>query len=240
MGFFDSFKKATSGITKGKSLGNLAARGALAPVTGGLSLLSDDTLKGKKTKKHKGGFAKEDPRLAQLANASQKGRLQSIGAYTDEINQARSIDPNAMANQTAQMTLANQEKGIGGQFGDVERKINQLNAQRGLDNSSIGIGSIMNAQKQRSDAINEVRAQAPVLENQLKSQYGEERMNRINNANAGIGSVLSSTPLREYKHSSGGQREGGLLDIGLTAVGAKYGGAAGAKVGQSIGKMMRR
>lgn len=222
---FKSVSKSASGITKNPF------KASLAGVTGGMSLAGNDILFGKKAKDIKGSFAKEDPRLAQLNKRAQTGRLSAITGFTDEINRLRGQDVGALAN----LDLANREKQIGGQFQDQIRRANQLSAQRGLGLSSIGLGQVLGAERNRSQALGDVRAQLPMLQ----EQYAQNRAQGLSQATSGLGSVFNTLPIRQYTEGAKGQRGGGLLDVALTGAGLYYGGGRGAQAGQGIGQMLR-
>lgn len=226
-------------------LGNLFGKAKKNPistltssVSGGASNLFggdggiNDFLFGKKQKDIKGSFAKQDPRLAALSKLGYQGNRKAIGFLNQEINRARGEDPSKLA----ALDLANRERQVGGQFEDTLRRANQLSAQRGLGTSSIGLGQVLGAEKARAEAIGNVRAQAPLLQ----QQYANERTNRIMGLSGGIGSILNQMPTRQYYEGARGQREGGLIDIAAPItggiLGGKAGGAQGAMMGMQAGQ----
>lgn len=125
-------------------------------------------------------FGKEDPgQAASLVNVNspeaQRLSSQAMGKYGDYLNQ----DTNQMAaNQTAQ--LENQARQ---NAADSEMQAKQAVAQRGLGNTSLGLNAIINTHQNLNKDIGAIRANQPMLANQMGQQ-------NLNFAAGGIGNLM--------------------------------------------------
>jgi hypothetical protein len=124
--------------------------------------------------------------------------------------------------QMARAEAARESDLIRGAGEDAAQKTNQLISQRGLGNSSIGLGQQVQNTRQTANAINANNADMG------------NRIRRIANENVALGSnlIAQAGPLRLNTTK---RREGGLGGALGTAIGAAVGGPAGAKIGGSIG-----
>lgn len=158
--------------------------------------------------------------------ASKQGReLQegALGKFGDVLNQ----DTSQLArNQTA---LLEKQAVAGSQ--DQERLARQMVAQRGLGSSSVGLNAILNQRAGVTDKLGAIRANQPMLQNQMQQQ-------NLGFATQGINSILGeqgqSKVLKLGQASKG--RQGGLMPLIGGAAGAYFGGPAGAQVGMGLGQ----
>lgn len=243
MGFLDGLfgkKKKKGSSIGGALLGGLSGGGA-GSVIGGLigSGGIKDALFGAKSKDIKGRFEKQDPRITELLNLSQPYRKESIGAFGSEISRLKGLDPNKMASEQTQRNLALTERGLLGSLEDQKRKAAELSAQRGLGQSSIGIGSILGAQRATADQLARQKADIRTGETNLANQLASQRIAGLNQAQSGISGAISGVPQRNYIQGAKGVRGGGLMDIAAPIVGGYFGGPAGIKAGSGISQMMR-
>lgn len=146
-----------------------------------------------------------------------------------------------MANQDfsaiAQNQIAQQESQARQNVQDQEARARQMVAQRGLGNTSIGMNAILGQGKSLGSDIAKIRAGQPGLEQQLRSQ-------NLSASSQGINAILGQQQgAKIYQPGVASQgRGGGLLSLGLGALGTVGGGsipgmgAAGGKLGMGMGK----
>lgn len=173
---------------------------------------------------------KKDPgtpdEVIDLADpAGRSLQSQAIGQYGDFLNK----DVGQMArNQSALL-----EKQAKTGADDQERLARQMVTQRGLGNSSVGLNAILNQKRDLGDKLGSIRANQPMLENQMKQQ-------NLTFATGGINSILNeqgqSKVLKMGQESKG--RQGGLLPILMGGAGAYMGGPGGAQAGYGMGQAM--
>lgn len=236
MGLFDGlFKKRKKSSLIGGILG-----GGAGALTG--ASLGDDLLFGKKSKDIKGRFERQDPRLSALLDASQPYRQEGIQAFGQEFQRLKTLDPNKMAAEQTAKNIALTERGLLGSLEDQKRQIAQQTAMRGLGNSSIGIGSVLGAQRDAANLLAQRKADIRTGENQLREQLAADKMARMAGAQGGISNILAGTApyQRNYMQGAKGVRGGGLVDvlapIGGAAIGGYFGGPQGASVGMQAGR----
>lgn len=194
-----------SGLAQGGSgvLSNFGVKGGI----GGLK----DVLLGRKDK----GVADRYLALDPL-------QKDALGKYGDQLN--------VNTDQMAKNAVAGQERMIQTGAADAERNASKLIAQRGLGNSSVGLNALINTQRNTGDQINNVRAQLPGMQYDMKTK-------NLDNATSGIQNILNNRMFIQGRQ--GGGRTGGLAPLigaGLGAAMAPPGGqAAGAQMGMGLG-----
>jgi hypothetical protein len=173
-------------------------------------------------------LGKKDPgtsdEVIDLADPTgRKFQSQAIGQYGDFLNQDTS--------QMAANQIQAQNNQIRQNAEDGTRQAQQLVAQRGLGNSSVGLNAILNQQSGVADKIGASNASQIGLENQMKQQ-------NLNFATSGINQILNeqgqSKLFKQGQASKG--RQGGLMPLIGGAAGAYFGGPAGAQVGMGLGQ----
>lgn len=203
----------------GKSVGGLAgkvvdplnmSKGAVGGALGGDMKGISNLLFGKEVKAQKSGFMPLD-----------QTQVKALGGYNKLLDQ----DMKGFADQQ----IAASERGIRQGGEDATRQAQQMVAQRGLGNSSVGLNAILNQKRDMANQIGANRARLPGL------QYDMNLAN-LNSATKGIQDILGS---RMYQNGTpGGQRSGGIAGILGGAVGAKFGGPQGAMAGYQLGNSL--
>lgn len=194
------------GFGKGEAikLGNKATGGELSKLGNGLM----DIALGAKTP----GTPDEVIDLGDpTGRAFQK---QAIGQYGDMMTQ----DFGQMAaNQTT--NLENQARAGAN---DQEIRAKQMVAQRGLGGTSLGLNAILNQKAGLGDQIGAIRANQPMLKNQMSKD-------NLQFASGGINQILNeqgqSKVLKMGQQAQG--RSGGLLGMAMPIAGQVAGGMAG-------------
>ncbi len=160
--------------------------------------------------------------------ASPKGReIQEglLSRYGDAANQ----DVGAMAQRQTSILEEQARAGVG----DQERLAQKMVAQRGLGGTSLGLNAILNQSKGLGDQLGTIRANQPMLQNQLGQQ-------NLNFATSGINQILgeqgSSKALK--MGTPAGPRTGGLAPLLGGAAGAYFGGPGGAQAGMAGGQAL--
>lgn len=173
---------------------------------------------------------KKDPGQAAVTtnfNSAQGTAAQN--QLIDKFSTMGNQDFSGMANaQTAQ-----QENQARQNVADQTMKAQQMVAQRGLGNTSMGLSAMLGQGQSLGNEIGQIRANRPMLENQMKMQ-------NLNAASQGINSILGQqagamtyTPAVASKG-----RQGGLMGIAGAGIGAMMGGPAGAQVGMGMGNAL--
>lgn len=147
----------------------------------------------------------------------------ALGQYGDFLNQDMS---GIAANQTARL-----EEQARASVGDQQRQAQSLVAQRGLGGTSIGLNAILGQNAELGNQLGTIRANQPMLENQLKQQNLGYATNGINSI---LGEQGKSKIFKQGQVSQG--RQGGLLPLIGGAAGAYFGGPAGAQAGMALGQ----
>lgn len=166
-------------------------------------------------------FGKKDPGIADRFIPLDPIQEKALGQYGNMLN----TNTDGLAGKM----IADQERMIRTGAQDAVRKTNQLMAQRGLKNSSLGLGAITGITRDMGDKIGEVRSRLPGLQYDLKTQ-------NLNNATNGLQNILNSRTF--IQGTPGGQRTGGLAPLIGAGIGGAYGGAGGAQAGLGIGKVL--
>ena len=208
---YDSKKGFTRGVTL--EAANQASGGAVSKVGADLK----DVMLGKKTP----GTPDEVIDLA-----SPQGRAlqeQMLGQYGEMAGQ----DVAGMAaTQTAQQEAQARQLAA-----DQAKRAEQLVAQRGLGRTASGIGAILGQQRGLGKEISAIRANQPMLTQQMKQQ-------NLGFASSGINQILNEQGQSKVLKmgQQAGPRGGGLLPLLGGAAGAYFGGTAGVQVGMGLGQ----
>lgn len=238
MGFLDKVfggKKKKKGALLGGALGGIG--GAILGSGG------KDLLFGKEQGGVKGGFVPMDPRYSELLAHSMPARREQISRLNQILKEKS--DPRGMAKQITDLKRSQITRGLGQLQEDQLRRNQQMLAQRGLGNSSIGIGSALNIQRDIGKDIARQRADLAVAQPMLERQLANQDLQRKLTAFGGIGQAFSGMPSqRDYIMPQQATRQGGIADIlgtvGGAAIGAKLGGPQGAMAGSRIGGSLAR
>lgn len=165
---------------------------------------------------------KADP-LAGDINAAGKSGLSMLNSGAQELND--NIYNNGQNFVDNQISVEN--KMLRSASDDALRRTRQLIAQRGMGNSSLGLGQEINQARSLSDRLAMNNASGM---DRLKGLY-EDKMN----TGAKLFAVKQSQgPIQMQKIKT---REGGLATLTGAAVGGYFGGAQGAQAGAGLGQM---
>lgn len=205
-------------------LGTLAgaAFGPAGMLIGGSSSLSDILL-GKK----QGGYS-ADAISGEIRNAQGQG-IASAQKGLGEVNKVLDTPSENIVRQQSAL----QEKGILSSAQDARRRAQQLMAQRGLQNSSLGLSSDRSITQNQGAQLGAVRAALP---GQIRNQQIQDAQTRMS-AGQGLFAGLGGSQGIRFQGQEG-QRSGGLLGIAgslAPVAGMIAGGMAGGPVGASIG-----
>lgn len=175
-------------------------------------------LLGGKTKTYK-----KDP-LADDINAAGKLGIGQMTSATNELNDK--VYGNAENFIDSQIGLEN--KMLRGSTADANRSLSKMIAQRGMGNSSIGMGEQINQERQLSDKIAMNTASSG---SRLKDLLNEKLTggSSLWNVKASQGPVQ----MQDIK-----QKQGGLMPLIGAGVGGYLGGASGAQVGMGLGQYL--
>jgi len=189
-----------------------------------------DLLRGEKSPSTPDKWLELDPSLKKVVDQARGGQQLGLSGYESELNRLSGVDPAKLAG----IVSAKKEKLARAQNEDMKRRAQQLSAQRGLSRSSIGLNAMLNADKEQAEKISEVRANKPLLEQDIANQ----KIGSLRNATGGINEVLQSPgQQRDFvSGKTGGVRSGGLMGLAGLGLGAYYGGPQGAYAGQQLGQ----
>lgn len=214
---------------------------AAAPFTGGasLGLLGKDKLLGEKDTGTADRTIDLDPSLKNVVEQARPIQQQGLTGLQGFMNQWQSKSPAQIGNLVTQNKLNT----LRDQANANVRKAKQAIARRGIaGNTSMGLKSLVDAQREEQKGILNANAQRPLEElnalGTIQQGYGQGL--------AGVNSVLGSSGPQaqvELGRQGTGQRTGGLLGIATTVGGGALGGymggsqgiAPGAQVGKGLG-----
>ncbi|MDQ3159094.1 MAG: hypothetical protein M3P98_03115 [bacterium] len=220
MGFFNSAKKAISGVTK--NLGPLSVVSRMYDplnITGadqsGLLPSMSDALLGKKSK---------DINPDEITNQVRATQSKGIG----ELNTALDTpSENIVRQQNALQT-----SGVLSSAQDARRNAQKLMAQRGLAGSSLGLSANRSIDMDAGNQLSAIRAALP---GQIRNQQIQDASTRIGVGGINQGGMNFNT--------IEGQRSGGILGIAGalaplagTVAGGMFGGPVGAMAGGQTGQ----
>lgn len=138
----------------------------------------------------------------------------AIGKFGEMLNQD--------VGQLSRIQTGQLEKQAMAGANDQERLAKQMVAQRGLGNSSVGLNAILNQKADLGNKIGSIRANQPMLENQMKQQ-------NLQFASGGINQILNeqgqSKVLKMGQQAQG--RSGGIVGALMPVAGSVLGGVAG-------------
>lgn len=158
------------------------------------------------------GFAAA-PESAEQERARREGLNAQIAA-SRMINETP-VEQQALAEQQAELRQTQ------GGLGDIRRRVQEMMAQRGIKNSSIGIGTQIAAERNIQDRMSEINASLPERIRRLR----EERAARLSSIGA---QMTGSAGQRDYMLN---ERQGGmfapLLSTGGNIAASYYGAKAG-------------
>jgi hypothetical protein len=163
---------------------------------------------------------KADP-LAGDINAAAKTGIGYMDSGASRLNNIFNQDPTQLVNNQIGM----ENKMLRGSTGDAERKTSSMLASRGLSNSSIGLGQVLNLHKGLNDklALNNASAMSRIRDTDLQNSQGlmQTGQNLFN-----IKQAQGPIQMQDVKTNNGG-----LMEImGALAPGI------GAGVGSYLGK----
>ncbi len=172
-----------------------------------------DLLKGKEKK------IKADP-LAGDINAAGKSGLAMMNSAGQSLN---NFYDNPSSYIDSQIGLEN--NAIRSAAIDAQRRTNQLLANRGMQNSSVGLGTEVNQARQTNEKL------------ALNNATGMERLKGLLNEKMQTGNQLFGVKASQgpVQMTDVKYRTGGIAGLVGAAAGGYLGGAEGAKVGMSLG-----
>lgn len=208
------------GSSLGKVIGSTSPIGGMATGQGLFGGLKN-TLLGKKSEGSPEKYSQLNPE-----------QLNALGLYNEGLNNLKNFNPE----EQARVSILNQERMAQSGVADAERQARDLVAQRGLNKSAAGISAILGVGRGYNDKIQAIRAQQPLMQQQLEG----ERLNRLGSLSGGINAIYDT---RMYTPAvAGGVRSGGILGPLLgaagTAAGAYFGGPMGAAAGSQMGSAL--
>ena len=224
MGLFSKAKKLANKTPAGKAfkytaMGQIYDKAGKAIGGGGL----DDLLKGKKKT-----YAADE--LADDINGlAGQGLNDFIAPGAQQLNEVYSQDPNKLVNNQIGM----ENKLMRGASNDAMMRTRQLLAQRGLQNSSVGLQVENNSNRALSDklAMNNAGGMERLRNQQIENAQG--RM-QVGSNLFGLKTAQGPIQMNTVKRRVGGM--GQLLGtLGGAGAGAAMGGPQGAQVGAQLG-----
>lgn len=174
-----------------------------------------DLLKGKEK------TYKADP-LAKGINGAANDGLNIMSAGANSLNNQFYKEPNKYIDNQIGM----ENRLLRNASDDASRRTRQLISQRGMQNSSIGLGQEVNQNRTLSDKL------------ALNNASGMERLRGLLNDQMKTGSQLMAPKLGQgpMQMNDIKQRSGGLASLAGAAAGAYVGGPAGAQIGAGLGQ----
>lgn len=182
-------------------------------------------------------LGKKSEGSAEKFSALNPEQQQALGLYSEGLKGLQNFNPM----EQSKLAILNQERMARSGIGDAERQAKELVSQRGLNRSAAGISAILGVGRGMNDKLQAIRAQQPLLQQQLEG----EKLNRLGGLSGGINAIYDT---RMYTPAvQGGVRQGGilgpLLSLGGAGAGAYYGGpqgaAAGYQTGAGLGKVFQ-
>lgn len=166
---------------------------------------------------------KKDP-LADDINAAGKLGLGQMTSAANELNDKIYGNPE----DYVQNQIGLENKMLRTSTADTDRSLSKIIAQRGMGNSSIGLGQQVNQQKQLSDQIAMNNASSG---SRLKDLLNDQM--QTGNTLFGVKASQGPVQMQDIK-----QKQGGIMPLVGAGVGAYLGGAKGAQVGMGLGQYM--
>lgn len=212
-------------IAKGAGIGSLLGVGGA--ITGGLLGGSGANVKDFLLGKKKGGFS-ADEIAGEIRRVQGKGILTAEQGL-EKLNKAMETDADSIVKQQA----AQQQKGVLSAAQDARRRAQQLMAQRGLKNTSLGLASDRSITQQAGAQNASLNAQLPGM---IRNQRITDAQTMQQGGLGTFGGLGGSSGVRF--HAQEGSRSGGLLGVASAlapAAGAIAGGIFGGPAGASMG-----
>tara|TARA_R110000868_G_scaffold87034_5_gene243670 strand:+ start:8948 stop:9709 length:762 start_codon:yes stop_codon:yes gene_type:complete len=216
-------------IAKGAGIGSLLGVGGM--VTGGLLGGSGANVKDFLLGKKKGGFS-ADEIAGEIRRVQGKGILTAEKGL-EKLNKELETDGGDIVRQQ----IAQQQKGVLTSAQDARRRAQQLMAQRGLKNTSLGLASDRSITQQAGSENASLQSQIPGL----VRQQNLADANMLQQAGQGTFGNLGGTAGIRFQGQEG-SRSGGLLGVASALApaagaiaGGIFGGPAGAQMGGAIG-----
>lgn len=165
-----------------------------------------------------------DP-LANDINATGKTGLGYLTSGAERLNNFYNQDPS----QVVDSQIGMENKLMRGATDDAVRRTRQLVTQRGLSNSSIGLGQEVNQAKQLNDklAVNNASGISRLRDMQLQNAQGQ--MN-VGNGLWQVKQAQGPVQMQDQYQRTGGF--GQLIGAGAQAAGTYFGAKAGAAAGK--------
>jgi hypothetical protein len=183
---------------------------------------------------------KADPLAGDINNAAKTG-LGYLTSGADKLKGVYDQDPSELVNTQ----IGTENKMIRGAANDALRRTQSLIAQRGMGNSSIGLGQQVNQAKQVNTQLGLNSASGIQRLRDMQLQNGQGIMNLGNSLYAPkAGANAAGIQMQDIK----GPRSGGYGQLAMAGLGAAIGGyagggqgaAQGAQIGSSLGGSMQR
>lgn len=225
-------------------MGKKLKRVALGVSTGGLSEISGraglkDLLLGKKQ-----GDISADAIAGQIRGAQSQG-IASAQKGLGSLNEQLDKDGGEIVASGVRRGVESERKGILSAAQDARRRAQQSIAQRGLQNSSLGLAQDRSITQDAGDSIAASRAQLqniPALQREQRLRDAQLRMQ----AGQGVFGGLGGTTGIRFQAQQGG-RSGGVLGVASslapiagTIAGGMAGGPMGAQAGSQLGGALNR
>lgn len=108
---------------------------------------------------------------------------------------------------------------------DAQRRLSQLQAQRGMGNSSIGLGQALGLERDAIQRMGDIRSSEDARRRAEKTRASQAL---VNAASFGAGRTID-------RRITEGGRKGGIAPLVGAGLGAAFGGPQGAQLGMSLG-----
>lgn len=231
---------------KGYGVGSIltgGAGGAIGAAIGGTEADKKvglkDLMLGKKDPGTPSQFIDLEDTLRKNVDEARGRQFQNLG-FLSNLGQ-RAFQEEDKSGLLARMQATQQERGLMGQAADQRRAIEANIARRGMGNSAAGLAAMAGADRSAAEGIIQTRANLPLLQEQLRREQEQNRLQQVLAASQGINQIQQAPgEQRAFIQGMPSQgRKGGLLNLGLMAGGAYLGsaaGPAGALAGMQIGQ----
>lgn len=154
-------------------------------------------------------------------------QMEALEQYRKQLGESSDYNPVELAARDASI----REGQIIQQSKDQEDQANKLIAQRGLSNSSVGLNAILGANRNVSNNIALSRAQRPIDQ----MNYENHKVQRLNSLTNGINSIFGTKSFIPGEAGGSNSLMTPIFGLGGAALGAYFGGPAGAAAGYQVG-----
>ena len=189
-----------------------------------------------------------DPDTKRTQEAARGAQRQGLSSLMKSMNAPRA---------SASDILGAQERSVRGVGEDAARNIRSQIARSGMGRSSIGLSALIGAKRKTGQQLGDIRAQAPLLRNQLADQAMARQQQLIGGAGNilarpgeqrqayGMPGKAATSGLAPMLFGMGGAGAGGIAGgmfggPGGAAAGSQAGGQAGSGFGQGLSGLFRR